>query len=192
MNSLNEKIKDSCPRTEIAAYLDGEFSPSEELRIESHFAVCAACQTELNLQKNLLRALDDLVGEKKFELPENFTKTVVINAESSVQGLRCPKERLRALIVCAVLFVLILAGLGNETEAVLSTIGTFFEQVWTVGVFTAHLIYDITVALTTILRLIGSQFIFNSAFAFFAWGAFLTAFLLMLSRYRLRASRSKI
>lgn len=193
MNKQIERQKDFCPRTEIAAYIDGELSPYEELELERHLAVCASCKTQLNQQKNLLCALDfAFVGKKEIELPENFTKTIIINAESKVQGLRCPKERFRALVVCAGLFVFILVGLGSETEAVFSTVGTFFEQVWTVGGFAAHLVYDVAFAFTTILRLIGSHLIFHSAFTFFIWGAFLIAFLCVLSRLRLRVSRSKI
>ena len=193
MNLQTEKIEESCPRTEIAAYIDGELSPRGELEIERHFAVCPPCKAEFNEQKKLLCALDfAFVGEKEIELPENFTKTIIINAESNVKGLRCPKERSRALILCAVLFLLIILGLGSETETVFSTFAAFFEQVWAVGSFVGHLVYDIAIAVTTILRLMGSQFIFNSTFAIVAWGIFLIAFLFMLSRLMLRANRSKI
>ncbi len=193
MNLQTEKTDDSCPRTEIAEYIDGELSPRGELELERHFAVCASCKAEFNGQKKLLCALDfAFVGEKEIELPKNFTKTVVINAESNVKGLRCPKERSRALMLCGGLFLLIIAGLGSETEAVFSTFAVFIEQVLAVGSFVGHLIYDIAIALTTILRLIGSQFIFNSTFAIVAWGAFSITFLFILSRLMLRVSRSKI
>src|SRR5688500_11875415 len=190
MNLQTEKIEDSCPRAEIAAYIDGELSPREELQLEQHFAICQSCKTEFNQQKKLLCALDfAFVGEKEIELPENFTKTIVINAESKVKGLRCPKERSRALVLCAILFLLIILGLGSETEKVFSTFAVFLEQVWAVGGFVWHLIYDIAIAATTILRLIVGQFIFSSAFTAAAWGMFLIACLYMLSRLMLRVSR---
>lgn len=193
MNLQTEKQEEACPRMEIAAYIDGELSPREELELERHFAVCASCKAEFNEQKKLLCALDlAFVGEKEFELPENFTKTIVINAESNVKGLRCPKERSRALFLCAGLFLLIILGLGSETETVFSTFAVFFEQVRAVGGFVGYLIYEAAIALTTILRLIGKQFIFNSTFALVGWGAFLMTFLYMLSRLMLRFSRSKI
>ena len=190
MNLQIEKREVSCPRTDIAAYIDGELSPREELELEKHFAVCPSCKAEFNEQKKLLCALDmAFVGEKEFELPENFTKTIVINAESNVKGLRCPEERSRALILCTVLFLLIILGLGSEAEKVFSTFAVFFEQVWAVGGFVWHLTYDIAIAITTILRLIVSQFIFGSAFSFAAWGMFFIAILFMLSRLMLRVSR---
>ena len=193
MNTQNEKKENSCPRAEIAAYIDGELSPHAELELERHFAVCASCKAEFNEQKKLLCALDfAFVGEKEIELPENFTKTIVINAESRVKGLRCPKERSRALMLCSSLFLLIILGLGSEIETVFSTFAVFFEQVWAVGSFVGNLIYDIAIAVTTILRLIGSQLIFNSTFAFFIWGTFLIAFLFVISHLTLRVSRSKI
>lgn len=190
MNLQTEKQKVSCPSAEIAAYVDGELSPLEELELENHFAVCASCKTEFNEQKKLLCALDlAFVGEKEFELPENFAKTIVINAESGVRGLRCPKERSRALVLCIVLFLLIILGLGSETEKFFSTFAVFLEQVWAIGGFVWHLTYDIAIAVTTILRLIVGQFVFGSTFTFAAWGMFFIACLFMLSRLMLRVSR---
>lgn len=190
MKLQTEKKEDYCPRAEIAAYVDGELSPREELELECHFAVCQSCKAELNQQKNLLCALDfAFVGEKEIELPENFTKTVVINAESKVQGLRCPKERSRALLLCAGLFLLILIGLGSEIEAFFSTFAVFFEQVWTIASFVGHLIYDAAIAFTTILRLFGGQFLYSSNLAIVAWGAVLILVLYVVSRLMLRVSR---
>lgn len=190
MNLPIEKIEDSCPRTEIAAYIDGELSPREELELEQHLAVCSSCKAEFNEQKKLLCALDfAFVSEREIELPENFTKTIVINAESNVRGLRCPKERARALILCGGLFLLIILGLGSDIQSVFSTFAVFFDQVWAVGGFVWHLVYDIAIAVTTILRLIVGQFIFNSAFAVAAWGIFFIGCLFMLSRLMLRVSR---
>ena len=122
MQNQTEKIEESCPRTEIAAYIDGELSPSAEMDLEKHFAVCKNCDAEFNEQKKLLRALDFAFDEKTdFELPENFTRSVVVKAESNVSGLRRREERFRALYLCAILFLLVIVGLGNETEAVFST-----------------------------------------------------------------------
>ena len=105
-----EKNKNPCPRTEIAAYIDGELSPREEMDLELHFAVCGECAAEFNEQKKLLCALDFALDEKaEFELPEDFTKSVVVKAESNVSGLRRREERFRALYLCAILFLLIIA-----------------------------------------------------------------------------------
>lgn len=162
-----------CPREEIAAYIDGELSPRNELELEMHFAVCKICSEELNVQKKLLCALDSaLFTEKEIEVPENFVKVIVTKAESDVSGLRRPHERRIALLICSALFFLVLVGLGKETGTVLVTFGKFGEQVMAVGSFIAHLIYDIAVGVTVILRSLSNQSFFNSTVS--------TAFILVL------------
>lgn len=169
MNSQTATIEKIClQRNEIAAFIDGELLPHEEFELELHLAVCGFCATELNEQKKLLCALDyALENEKQIELPANFTKVVVTNAESKVNGLRRPQERSKALFVCAALFVLVILGLGGETKTVLNTFGKFVEQFLAVGGFVWNLIYDVSVGTAIVLRSLGSQFIFNSS-AFFA------------------------
>jgi len=169
MNSQTATIEKIClQRNEIAAFIDGELLPHEEFELELHLAVCGFCATELNEQKKLLCALDyALENEKQIELPANFTKVVVTNAESRVNGLRRPQERSKALFVCAALFVLVILGLGGETKTVLNTFGKFVEQFLAVGGFVWNLIYDVSVGTAIVLRSLGSQFIFNSS-AFFA------------------------
>ncbi len=192
MNQETVKNKNLCPRTDIAAYIDGELSPSAGMDLEKHFTVCKNCAEEFNAQKNLLLALDFAFEEKAdFKLPENFAKTVVVRAESNVSGLRRPEERFRALFLCAFLFLLIIAGLGNETDAVFSTFKIFAEQIFAVAGFAAHLAYDLAIAVTTILRLIGGQFIYSSAFAILTFGAFLIFSGYVISRFLSLFDRSK-
>ena len=154
-------------RSELAAYLDGELLSHEESALETHLAVCGECRTELNEQKKLLCVLNfALEDEKEFELPENFAKIVAANAESKVSGLRCSRERSKSLLVCAALFLLVILGLGRETEAVLNGFTGFAEQVLVVAGFAAHLFYDIALGTAIILRSIGSHLLFGStAFA---------------------------
>jgi predicted anti-sigma-YlaC factor YlaD len=161
-----ETNENACPRTDIAAYIDGELAPSEEMALEMHLAKCPACANELNEQKKLLCALDfSFENEKEFELPENFTKIVVANAESSVSGLRRPKERFNALFISAALFLLIIFGLGNETGNVLHSTGKIFEQILAVVGFAAHLIYDIAIGTTVIVRSLFFLFVSKSGFS---------------------------
>lgn len=182
MNLQTAESENSCPRALIAVYIDGELAPREELELERHFAVCPSCAAELNEQKKLLHALDFAL-EEEFELPADFTKTVVTRAESNVKGLRCPKERSRALFICTLLFLLVILGLGSETEAVLAVFVTFFEQVWVVGGFVAHLVYDVAFGITVILRSLGHQFVYSSALALLTLFGFLAAILFTLSRF---------
>lgn len=165
MNQQTANNSNECPRKAIAAYLDGDLAPREEFEIELHFAICALCTAELNQHKKLLHALDFALEDKsEFVLPENFTKVIVANAESKVSGLRHPKERFNAVFICSILFLLVILGLGSETETVFSAFGKFFEQFLVVGGFIAHLAFDISVGVTVILRSVCWQFVYKSAF----------------------------
>lgn len=177
-----EKIN-VCPRAEIAEYLDGELSSHAELDLEMHFLGCEACRNELNAQKKLLSALDfALEDEKEFELPENFTKIVVANAESRVSGLRRPTERFKALFICAALFLLVVLGLAGESEAFVSAGGKFIEQTLAVGSFFGHLIYDFAIGFTVILKSLCFQFVYKSAFSFIFLAILLGISALIFSR----------
>jgi len=185
--AANEQV---CPRNEIAAYIDGELSPREELDLEIHLANCPLCKEELNEQKKLLCALDfALENESEIGLPENFTKIVVTNAESNVKGLRRPQERFKALFVCAALFLLVILGLGSETETILNAFWKFADQVLAVGGFVVHLIFDIAVGTTIILRSLSHRLVFDAGVAAaFLIGLFFV-FLIALSRLIIRYNR---
>ena len=190
MKDENAQNQIDCPRDEIAAYLDGELSSRNEIDLERHFAVCPACLVELNEQKKLLSALNfALEGEEEIELPENFTKVVVANAESNVKGLRCPRERSRALFVCAALFLLVIFGLGAETTNAFGMTAVIGERVFAVGGFFAHLISDITIALAVILRSLCLQFVFKSAITVVLFGGFFFFALYLFSRLVSRQNR---
>lgn len=194
MNLQIAEIEKVCSqRSDIAAYIDGELLPREELEIETHLAACGECRTELNEQKKLLCVLNfALDDEKAFELPENFTKIVVANAESKVSGLRRPQERSKALLVCTALFALILLGFGRETETVLNTFTGFAEQFLVVIGFVFHLFYDIALGLAIILRSIGSQLISNSTASAVLAIIFFCFCLAALLRFIIRSPRLKI
>jgi hypothetical protein len=184
--ATTEKV---CPREEIAAYVDGEISPREELELELHFAACKACSDELNSQKKLLCALDSIGrGKEEIELPDDFTKVVVTAAESKVSGLRRPQERRMALYVCVGLFFLFV--IGGETQALFGSLGTITEQFAIAGRFLVHFVYDITVGMTIILRSLSNQLVFNSAVSFFVITVVFLISLLTLSRLVMRQNRA--
>lgn len=175
MNLPNPHNENECPpRADFVAYIDGELFPRREIDLETHIARCRACASELNEQKNVLRALDFLASEnrREIDLPENFTKTVVARAESKVEGLRCPRERARAIFVVAALFLMFLVGLGNETKSVAETFLNFGEQFLAVAGFAAHLVFSIAVGAAIILRSVCARFVGGSA----ATSVFLAAF----------------
>ncbi|CAN5418576.1 hypothetical protein BH20ACI1_BH20ACI1_32510 [soil metagenome] len=156
-------IEKVCPQNEIAAYIDGELLPREELDLEMHLAACRPCTAELNEQKKLLCALDfALEDESEIELPENFTKVIVTTAESNVSGLRRPQERFKAFFICAALTLLVLLGLGSETGTVVGTFWKIGDQILAVGGFAFHLIYDVAIGTAIILRSLSHHIAFNS------------------------------
>lgn len=166
MDSSSQTIEIKCPRAEIAAYVDGELASAEELALEMHFVGCPICTATLNQQKHLLRALDlAFEPEQEIELPANFTKTVVANAESRVSGLRRPNERFTALFICAALFLLVIAGLGRETETALVSSGKIFDRSFAVFGFFTHLVYDVSIGAAVILRPLCAHLISRFAFA---------------------------
>jgi hypothetical protein len=100
--------------------------------------------------------------EEEIELPENFTKVVVANAESRVSGLRRPKERFNALFICSALSLLVIVGFGSEARNVLFSSSTVIEQFLAVVGFFSHLVFDIAIGAAVILRSLCFQFVFNS------------------------------
>lgn len=188
MNLQDVKFSNECARSDIAAYIDGELTPHEELELEMHLAVCESCAEELNQQKKLLCALDFALEEEKFELPENFTKVVVANAESSVSGLRRRSERFNALFICSALFLLVFAVLGNETRNALFSSGKFIDKFFAVSAFVGHLIYDISIGTIVVLRSLFVQFVHSSTAAFaliaIVFGFSALVFSRLLSRYK--------
>ncbi len=191
MSLPNPNIENECPRDGLAAYIDGELSSREELDLEMHIADCKKCAVELNDQKRLLFALDfALEDEADFKLPENFTRVVVANAESKVSGLRCPKERFRAISVIVGLFLMFILGLGGQTKAFTNTFLKIGEQFLAVGGFALHLIYNIAVGASLILRSFFSQFVFNSSFSIVFPVIFFCLALFILSRFISRYNHS--
>lgn len=181
----------SCPSPEISAYLDGELAPHEEKALELHLVSCGVCNRELNIQKNLLHALtSSLETTREFELPKNFTKTIVTNAESSVAGLRRPKERLNAIFICTALFLFALFALGSDAERTFITIASVVDKATAVAGSAVHFLYDISLGATVIVRSLSSNFIFNSPVLLFAvFGLFAFA-LLAFSRLALKSQRA--
>ncbi len=147
-----------CPVDEISAYIDGELAAARELELEAHFVGCRACADELNLQKQFLLGLNSsLKCESELELPANFTRNIVVNAESTVAGLRRPRELYNAAFICAALFLFVLFGLGADAGRVLYAVSTTLEQAAAVGGFFGHLVYSFLLGVAIILRSLASQ-----------------------------------
>ena len=145
-----------CPTDEIAAYIDGELDLVRELEMDAHFVQCEICSEELNQQKQFLCELDaGLKGE--IDLAADFARTVVVNAESTVTGLRRPRERFNALFICAALFLFVLFALGSDAGQVLSGLSTALDQIAAVGEFFGHMVYSIFLGLGIVVRSLAAQ-----------------------------------
>lgn len=147
-------VKDpACPVDEIASYIDGELGPVRELEVEAHFAECTACADELNLQKQFLCGLEaSLKRPDELALPRDFTKHIVANAESTVSGLRRPRERFNAVFICAGLMLFILFALGTDAGRLLGALSAAVDKVAAIGLFFVHLIYDLFIGITIVMR----------------------------------------
>jgi anti-sigma factor RsiW len=183
MEARSSIKSNECPSAEICAYIDGELSPQQEIELEKHLVSCAVCTEELNIQKKILCAISSsLENEPEIELPKNFTKVVVTNAESHVSGLRRPKERYNAVFICAALFLFCLFALGADSGKFFATFVQVVDKVAAVGAFAAHVIYDFAIGAVIILRTISSQFLSaNSIFSLIVPGMFAIS-LFILSR----------
>ncbi len=164
MNFESFKSDSTCPRPEISAYVDGLLSADDELGFELHLSDCHDCRSEMNEQKRLMFALDDALDPSaEIALPANFARVVVANAESKVEGLRCPVERNRALFVSLALGLLVVFGLGSESASSLGLAGAVVERVYAVAVFFGHVFLDLAVAAAVILRSVCLQIFYKSA-----------------------------
>lgn len=182
---------EQCPNDNISAYIDGELSPADELALEMHLTGCSACTDELNLQKSFLQALNaSLERGAEIELPENFTKTVVTNAESRVSGLRGASERVNAIFICAALFLFALFALGNDAEGTFATIAAVAEKLGAVAAAAGHFIFDISLAATIIIRTVSSAIVSDSRIAAMFFVIALVSSILFFSRLLLRHRRA--
>src|SRR5688572_7256616 len=135
----------ACPSPEISAYIDGELSSADEMRLELHIAGCKTCNDDLNLQKSFLIALDSsLEDAQDIELPSNFTKSIVTNAESGVTGLRRPKERRSAALICVSLIAISVLALGSNANRTFAASAAVAEKVIAIVESVLHFIYDIS------------------------------------------------
>ncbi len=191
MDLQSVKINQTCPREELSLYLDGELLAADEVVLEKHLAGCEICRTEINLHKKMLSALDfAFASEKEVELPKNFAKVVASQAESTVSGLRSKDERFRALFICTGLFLLILVGLGTESNLVFSALITISGKIAAVLTLAFHTISDFAVGLAIVFRSLSQKVVVNPIFLLLLAGSLVILTALLFSRLRFRFSRS--
>lgn len=183
MDHVEKNSTAACPSPEISAYIDGELSPHDELELEIHVSACRTCAEDLNLQKNFLNALDSSLDEEaEIELPKNFTKAVVANAESRVSGLRRPHEIRNAVLICTGLILFSLLALGNNAERTLIAAAAVVDKLLAVVISAGHIIYDFALGLSIVLRSLASSFFFGSGGPGLAFIALFVLSLYLFSR----------
>lgn len=186
-----QPVKIECPRPDIAAYIDGELAPDDEMALEFHLAGCKHCSEELNLQKKFLFALNStLEQEGDIELPENFTKVVVTSAESRVNGLRRSGERSNAALICGALFLIATLAVGAEASNLFSGIGEIFDKTLAVFSLAGHLLFNLTMGIVLILKSLASQVVPGTAFTFLFLAVLLALSVFAFSRLMLRYGRT--
>lgn len=158
----------NCPAEEISAYIDGEISSDVEAALESHLGGCEICRRELNGQKGFLLALSDtLEREVPIELPENFTRSVVVNAESKVSGLRDRREHSSALIIGSIFLLVAAAAVGGFT-GVLAPLTLAFEKLLALTRAVFQVITDLAYAIASMFRSILQTQTFSAALTYIA------------------------
>ena len=169
MKEQPQEFAFECPAEEISSYIDGELSPENELALESHITSCEICRNELNRQKGFLIALSDtLEREGEIELPKDFTKAIVVHAESRVTGLRDRRERSAAIVIAGVMLLLIVVAFGGSIAGVYSPAGAATGKAGTVFGVVAEIVFDLTRGITAFLRSLLSTQTFGGFLAYIA------------------------
>jgi anti-sigma factor RsiW len=142
-----------CRPEEIGRYLDGELSANHELEFEMHISGCDSCRDELNLQKNLVRALDDnfdLSGAP--ELPENFAQRISVAAVSDIGGIRSSRERWTAIAICCFLATFAIAALGGAAGQPLDAASVVADRSLAVLSAVGYFLYNLAVGIVAFIR----------------------------------------
>jgi anti-sigma factor RsiW len=183
--------RSTCPSPELSAYLDGELSAHDELALEEHVSQCRICTDDLNLQKNFLNALEYSLDEgNEIELPKNFTRSVVANAESRVSGLRRPRERRNAAFICLGLIVFSIFALGSSAQKTFVASTAIFETLIALAFSAGHFVYDIALGSAIIFKTLASKFFFESGTSVLVFLALSVLSLYLFSRLLVRVRRT--
>ncbi len=191
MKQVELKSEYTCSSDRVADYLDGELRSEEMFEFDLHLAQCQKCSNELNSQKRFHCALDfALDDEKHLELPKDFIRTIVVRAESNVQGLRAKDERMTALFLCSSLFLMIAVSVSDGFRSVYLMFANFFAQVKEIFELTWHLLGDLGVGLDIVLRTVANEFFSKSYSIATAFTLILVVSFFALSRLLIRYHRA--
>ncbi|MBX3292410.1 MAG: zf-HC2 domain-containing protein [Acidobacteria bacterium] len=160
---MNEEIREQmspkaeCPSPFIAGYLDGELEQSEELSFERHLADCKVCSSALLEQRQILCLLNSSFSESaEIEPPADFAKKVTATAESNVNGLRKPEERLNAYFVIAAMAIFCLFAFFSFAD-IATPVQKFGDVVAGTATVSFHLFSSLYAGVVVITRSASSQ-----------------------------------
>jgi hypothetical protein len=130
--------------------------------------VCDVCRGELNEQKGFLLALSDtLEREVQIDLPKDFTKSIVVNAESKVTGLRNRRELSTAIVIGSLLLVLAVVAVGS----IMGTFAPFLSagsKVVALGGMIVQVVSDLASAIFSVARSLFNSQTFAAALPYTA------------------------
>lgn len=157
MSRVHLGTKAECPSPIIAGYLDGELEPSDELSFELHLADCKVCSSALLEQRQILCLLNSsFSGSADIEPPADFAKKVTATAESNVNGLRRPEERLNAYFVIAAMAIFCLFAFFSYAD-ILTPAQKIGEVVAGVATVSFHMFTSFYAGIVVITRSASSQ-----------------------------------
>ena len=154
-----------CSSAELVAYVDGELGAEACRLLEEHLAECPRCDDELKTQQLLLRELDLALAEDAcLEMPKNFAQVVAVRAQTDLSGVRCARERRRALRLCIALSVIAFALLGGAalSESVFSPLRAAWKCFAAIFGFLSHALYDLGAGMAVFTRGVGGHLLFES------------------------------
>ncbi|CAN5586249.1 hypothetical protein BH24ACI3_BH24ACI3_08420 [soil metagenome] len=146
-----------CP-DDFGAYLDGDLLPNEESNFEAHLADCAACRTELNQQKVFLSMLDGALDNDLPQVdPVKLTRSIIVSAESSVSGLRSPKEQITAAFICLAVMAIAAGAIAIIGGGISTEVNSPFDRSVGIAAAAGHLVYNVSLSLSVIIRSVTSD-----------------------------------
>lgn len=192
MDEHTPKFVFECPAEEISSYIDGELTAEHELALERHFASCEICRAELNDQKSFLLALShSLVTEAEISVPADFTKKIVVNAESKVSGLRDRRERMFAVAIVTAMLLVAVTVFGVDSAGAFGPARSFLSKFGAVVAMAAQIVYDLSYGLSAFFRSILSSQTFGGVTAYIIITCAAAAVIYLVSRPLIRFIRTQ-
>ncbi|HMQ02820.1 MAG TPA: zf-HC2 domain-containing protein [Pyrinomonadaceae bacterium] len=177
---INNTGPTECPRDDVAAYVDNELSAEETLGFEQHTKVCAPCRKAVQEQKIFLAALSvSLSDDSAAQVPDELTRKFVVNAESSVVGLRHWNERFTVLFISLALLIFTLFAFGSEANASFSIASAVSEKAIVFVGFIGKILMNLGAAASVVVRSLASNIGFqDSAIPILLAGSMVAVFVL--------------